>query len=104
MLTYKCIHKTASRTQSWDATIKLIAQRDGLVEAAITGRGSYLHVITGRQCNGNFICIPNYEVGSELASYGDEFWNRERLRRSLGIIDATTVATGLKYLQELLEE
>jgi len=103
MLTYKCTHRTASRTQTWNATIKLIAQKENLIEVAITGRGSYLHVITGRQCNGHFICIPNYEVGNELASYDDVFWNRERLRRSLGIIDATTVATGLKHIQELLE-
>ncbi len=104
MFTYKCTHRTSSRTQTWEAAIKLISHRNDLIEVAITGRGSYLHVITGSQCNGNFICIPNYEVGSELASYDDEFWNRERLRRSLGIIDATTVAAGLKHLQELLEE
>ncbi len=101
-MNFECIHKTARRVQKWEGSIELIKQDNRYIEAAITGRGSYFHVIIGPQMNGNFICIPNYEVGSELAAYEDIFWNKERLRRSMGVIDATTVATGLKHIRELI--
>ena len=102
-LNYKCIHKEGNRVQKWEGTIKLIIKRGRYIEAVITGRGSYFHVITGPHMNGYFICIPNYEVGSELVKYDDVFWNKERLGRSMSIIDATTVAMGLKHLKEIIE-
>lgn len=104
MVKYKCIHRTSSRIQTWEGTIKPISRNNEYIEAVITGKGSCLHVITGPQINGNFICIPNYDIGSELSSYDDVFWNKERLSRSLGIIDATTVATGLKYIQNAFDD
>ena len=103
-MNFTCIHRTSRRIQKWEGTIRLIDQNEKFIEAAITGRGSYFHVITGPQINGNFICIPNYEVGNELSTYEDVFWNKERLSRNMGIIDATTVATGLKYIQEILQQ
>ena len=100
---FKCMHTTKKRTQTWQGTIELIRTSEGHIEAAITGRGSYLHIITGPQVNGKYICIPNYNVGSELSSYKDFFWNKEQLNRLLGVIDGTTVGTGLTYLPDILE-
>ena len=37
------------------------------------------HTIVGRQESGNYICIPNWSIGSELVLLQDEFWNCERL-------------------------
>ncbi len=98
-MNFTCTHKTRSRTESWEGTIRIISRKGDCIETEITGRGSCFHVIIGPHAYGHFICIPNYEVGGELASYGDLFWNKERLRRRMGVIDATTVATALKYLQ-----
>ena len=100
---FTCRHTSKKRTQTWQGTIKIINVTGNHVEASMTGRGSYFHVITGPQINGNYICIPNYNIGSELASYEDLFWNKEQLTRSMGIIDATTVAMGLTYLPELMK-
>ena len=99
---FTCRHTSKKRTQTWQGTIKIINVTGNHVEASMTGRGSYVHVITGPQINGNYICITNYNNGSELASYKDLLWNKEQLHRSMGIIDATTVATGLTYLPDII--
>ena len=49
------------------------------MEADIEINGWTFHVIVGTQWYGNYICIPNWSVGSELANLDDEFWNYERL-------------------------
>ncbi|MDY6244146.1 MAG: DUF6618 family protein [Lachnospiraceae bacterium] len=49
------------------------------MEAELEANGWTFHVIVGTQWYGNYICIPNWSVGSELANLGDEFWNYERL-------------------------
>ena len=100
---FTCRHTSKTKAQTWQGTIKLISCTYDHVEATMTGRGSYFHLITGPQINGYYICIPNHNVGSELASYGDLLWNKEQLARSMGVIDATTVATGLTYLPDIIE-
>ncbi|MCI6043686.1 hypothetical protein MR857_10215 [bacterium] len=50
---------------------------------------------------GNYIYIPNHDVGSELSSYRDLFWNTERLSGLLKKVDAVTVSSGLCHLEEL---
>ena len=45
--------------------------------------GNYYNVIFGRYVNGGFFSIPNWNVGGELAYFGDVFWNAESIGRSL---------------------
>ena len=101
---FQCVHRMKKRTQTWQGMIYLMKVEAGHIEVSITGRGSYFHVITGPHSAGNYICIPNYNVGSELASYEDLFWNKERLSKSMGIIDAITVATGLTWLPKIIKD
>ncbi len=54
---------------------RLISHSDTCYEAEITGRGTYFHVIAGKHHYGNYICIPNHDVGSELLGFGGLFWN-----------------------------
>lgn len=62
---------------------------EGKMEALVTGRvleldieanGYRFHALVGSHRDGNFLCIPNWNIGSELAGLDDEFWNEERLR------------------------
>ena len=75
---------------------------DTCYEAEITGRGTYFHVIAGKHRYGNYICIPNHNVGSELSGFRDLFWNTERLSGLIKKVDAVTVAHGLCHLEELI--
>lgn len=68
----------------------------------VTARGSSFHVIFGSHSHGNYLCIPNWDVGCELADYSDVFWNTERLSRIISYSDAITIATAIKEAGEIL--
>lgn len=45
--------------------------------------GNYYSVIFGEYVNGGFFSIPNWNIGGELATFDDVFWNAESIGRSL---------------------
>lgn len=98
---YECLSKSGKRTTRWTGELRLLHKEQDTYEVEITGRGSYFHVITGSHRYGKYLCIPNHDIGSELAGYLDVFWNQERLSRQLKKVDALTVAYGLSHLKEL---
>lgn len=80
---YVCVDQSGEQKKKWFGEIRLL-QADGKnYEVEITGRGTHFHAIVGRHHYGNFICIPNHDVGCELSDYSDVFWNRERLSGQL---------------------
>lgn len=88
--------------QIWTGNLAILSHSESHLEVNIWGRGSAFHVIAGPQVNGHYACIPNWDIGSELAGYKDFDWNYERLCRSLGKVDAITVATALTYFPEII--
>ena len=68
---YMCIDKTGNRAKKWKGNIHLLRREGNSYELEINGRGTYFHAIVGRHCYGNFICIPNHDVGCELSDYSD---------------------------------
>lgn len=98
---YQCTLTRGSRKERWQGEIWLIGHSGACYEAEITGRGTYFHVIAGKHRYGNYICIPNHDVGSELSKFRDLFWNTERLCCLMKKVDAVTVAHGLCYLEDL---
>lgn len=100
-ISFKCSHTYPDgEKQEW--TGKICPTRTGkeFTEAQISGRGSFFTVIAGKYANGNFICIPDLNVGCPAAEWKDIFWNRERLSGLMNETDAVTVAFGLKALAE----
>jgi hypothetical protein len=98
---YLCIHHSGRKTVKWSGNLQLLHADKNIYEVEITGRGTYFHAIVGRHQYGRFICIPNHDVGCELADYSDVFWNEERLSGQLRKPDAVTVACALPHLSEL---
>ena len=98
---YTCILRDGSRKERWTGTLTLLRKGSGQYEAEISGRGTYFHVLAGRHKYGNYLCIPNHDVGCELSDLSDIFWNEERLCRLMRKADAVTVATGLMHLPAL---
>ena len=63
--------------------------------------GNYYSVIFGEYVNGAFCCIPNWNVGCELADLSDVFWNKESIGRVLKSKKAACViATAIKEYME----
>ncbi|PWJ51574.1 DUF6618 family protein [Faecalicatena contorta] len=98
---YQCADPWGKQMQKWGGEMKLLCSNAQGYEVEITGRGTYLHAIIGKHRYGNYICIPNHDVGCELSDYSDVFWNRERLSKQLKEADAITVAYALCHLKEL---
>lgn len=44
-------------------------------EISVNHNGSSYLIIYGQHVNGGFFCIPNHQVGGELAATTDVFWN-----------------------------
>ena len=60
-----------------------------------------VHILAGRHKYGNYLCVPNHDVGCELSDFSDIFWNEERIGSLMRKVDAVTVATGLVHLPAL---
>ena len=86
--------------QFWKGRITGLKHSGSLVEADVSGKGSHMHVIIGKYAYGNFVCIPEWGVGSPLASLDDQFWNRERLTQYIGRADAITLSEALKLIRK----
>ncbi len=98
-----CILKDGSRKESWTGKLTLLRKAPGMYEAEISGRGTYFHILAGWHTYGNYLCIPNHDVGCELSGFSDIFWNEERLRSLMQEVDAVTVAAGLAQLPSLAD-
>ena len=86
----------------YETIILEILQRGNPCEAELCARGSRFHLIVGKHSYGNYLCIPNWDVGTELSSLTDLFWNEERLRHysRMKKADACTIVSALKVLAE----
>lgn len=63
-------------------------------------RNPLRHILLGSHQNGNFICIPNWNIGCELAGFSDWFWNSEQLSKQLPIEDAMCIAKGIGFARK----
>jgi len=98
------IYEASEGGLSWQCQLKLIGKQSSLFEAVLEGNGSSFHVIAGPQIHGMFLCIPDWQVGCELSTLEDTFWNSEQLRSHLSAIDTRTIVTGLAILSKISED
>ena len=80
---------------------------DDPIEMDIYANNWRFHTIVGRQIpSGNYICIPNWSIGSELAYLQDEFWNCERLCNytDLAKDNAIAISSALAAIDKWIKE
>ncbi|HZK71853.1 MAG TPA: hypothetical protein VFD03_10140, partial [Clostridia bacterium] len=70
-------------------------------ELLVDSRSSIMILIGNTSC-GNFICIPDWKVGCHLASVKVTFYTTEKSTKSMGAIDAITVATAISSVADKL--
>ena len=63
---YTCILENDAGCETWEAEVCLLkASRTGRqYEAEIEGRRTYFHILTGQHKYGDYLCIPNHDVGA----------------------------------------
>ena len=100
MITFTCKGKGCSPRQ-WECSLEIL-QIGNPCEAELCARGSRFRLIVGKHSYGNYLCIPNWAVGTELSTLTDFFWNEERLRHysRMKKADACTIVSALKVLAE----
>ncbi|MDD2979682.1 MAG: hypothetical protein PHN80_06875 [Hespellia sp.] len=103
MISYICHGLSSMKRKHWEGQIHLI-HTEPPYEAEVIADGSTFHLLFGSHAYGNYICIPNWNVGSELASLTDEFWNTERLIQYSGLskTNACSVASALAELSKYI--
>lgn len=102
MIEYECLQTSGRKKSSWTGTLKL-KRNIQPYEMEVSARGSYFHIVFGRHAYGNFLCIPNWNIGCELSDCSDIFWNTERLSKHLKIVDAISVAQALAAAKRYLK-
>ncbi len=75
-------------------------------EMYLEARGYRFHLIFGSQVNGNFLCIPDWDFGCELASLTDKTWNLHAILGSgfqLEREEAVAISWGLAVASDIVK-
>ncbi len=98
MQTFHCKHTYPSGYKSrWIGSWEVLSTEPSLHELRIKGKGSSFDAILGHCSRGNYLCIPEMNVGCSLGFWSDVFWNTERITQLLSETDAVTIATALNH-------
>lgn len=91
--------------KSWIGEITPLQIESEPYEVEVSARGSYFHLLIGHHAYGNYICIPNWNIGTEIASLSDFFWNQERLRSNTNLkkVDACSITYALVELSKYID-
>ena len=50
-------------------------------------------IIIGKHRTGRFLCVPNWNIGTEMAETSDTFWNSERIEKYFPEIEPNKIAS-----------
>ncbi len=67
--------------ETWEGEINLLQDTDPF-QMIVSAHGNVFNIIFGHGIYSNYLCIPNWNIGAELSSFDDRFWNRESIRRA----------------------
>ena len=100
---YECQGSSGMKPRKWTGEVTVL-NRQAPYEMEINARGTYFHLIVGKHAYGNYMCLPNWNIGAEMAGMSDNFWNWERLRDAgMKAVDAYSIADALAALSEYIE-
>lgn len=103
-LNYICTGTDNMKTKRWEGCIHLL-KTSAPYELEVTARHSSFHILCGKHAYGNYICILNWNIGTELAGLSDLFWNFKRLTTyypDLPPVDAISITCALVKLSEYI--
>jgi len=98
---YKCRLYMDSETSYWTGKILEANLLGSHIEAEVIARGSSFRIILGHSQHGNFLCVPNWNIGIELADWDDYAWNYENLINAypeINRIDAASIVSAINEL------
>ncbi|HAG69757.1 MAG TPA: hypothetical protein DCL38_07265 [Lachnospiraceae bacterium] len=103
-MNFMCMMKAGTRNYQWPGRARLV-NRGNPCEAIVEADGWSYHFILGHYDGGYYLCIPDWNIGVDLAYPTDLFWNRDSMIRSgLSKRKTETFVQALLVLSEYLEE
>ena len=96
----KCSITLNNKKETWQASLKSITNYENYYEASIEARSTHFNMLVGHTDSYNWVALPIQEVSCSLASPSDTFWNEERLTSLIGMVDATTIATVISFIEQ----
>lgn len=99
---FECTMKIGKRIEHWPGMVTNLTKFGSHYELKIESRSGFI-VVIGKTNQGNFACIPDYDVGCHLSTLKDLFWNSERLRAVMNKVDAITVAQAIQAVAEHID-
>ena len=103
-LNYICNGTNDMKPKRWKGHIRILTDSTPY-ELEVTARNSSFHILCGRHKYGNYVCIPDWNIGTELTGLSDRFWNFERLTTyypELSPVDVTSITCALAKLNEYI--
>lgn len=98
MQTFICEHTYSDGDiDSWKVSWEILDAQTDYRKLRIRGKGSSFDVILGYSSSGNYLCIPEIDVGCALALWSDIFWNQKRLSGLMTESDAATIAHAINH-------
>lgn len=99
-MTFQCNTSHLYGCKIWTGSINVIRQSPSFCEAVVHARGTLFHLIAGSYQGGNYLCIPDLNIGCGLAKFKDTFWNREQISRYLNAVDTESLVSAISCLPE----
>jgi len=101
-LDYLCKGLSDMNPDSWNGHVRFLNESNPC-ELEVSARSSTFHIICGQHQYGNYICVPNWGIGTELAALGDSFWNLERISTTYpesSLVDVISIVDALVAISE----
>lgn len=99
------IYPCKNGNESWNGSINVLSESIPY-EFEVNARGSNFHLLVGKHAYGNYLCIPNWGIGTELSHLSDQFWNTERLKSEypeLSNPDVISIVNALDVIGKQIE-
>ncbi len=96
------LYKCRNSSESWIGEIQSVSENK-VIELQVNSRGSYFHILVGKHNWGNFLCVPNWNIGIELAELNNRHWNLERILQQspdIHLVDAISIVDALVALSK----
>lgn len=101
IMKFECIRSVDSKKEIWNGEITSYAINNKSIDIYVQSRSSF-HIIIGKSTYGNYVCVPNFNSSCYFSTFGDVFWNTERLVELIGEVDCITVVNAIKYVDKNL--
>ncbi|MCM1224226.1 MAG: hypothetical protein NC548_58220 [Lachnospiraceae bacterium] len=92
------LEEGGAREERWLGEVKVRSRGRDTAELVIYGRDRCINAVIGKYMGGQYICIPDIDMGCPMGRLSDLSGNKERLSAHMDKAAAVTAAHALRAL------